>query len=77
MISLLTCTGAAWNLLVVNTAAAEHGVSDEIKARSGNLVFDALTPTCVPETTKPLGYDPDEGMNFRLEAGIAMSTGAE
>lgn len=73
----LTCTGAAWNLFVVNTAAAEHGSSDEIRARSGNLVLDAFTPTCVPDTTKPLGYVPDVGMNFFFDCGMDMSNGTE
>lgn len=54
-ISLLTTTGAAWNLFFVKTAAPEHGVSDAINARSGNRVFVGLTPACVPETRKPLG----------------------
>lgn len=45
-VNLLTCTGAAWNLFVVNTAAAAvHGSSDEIRAKSGYFVFEALTPT--------------------------------
>ena len=74
---LLTVTGAAWNLFLVNTAAAEHGVSDVMSARSGNLVFEGLTPTCVPETRKPLGYVPELGIYFCLAAGIAPSTGAE
>lgn len=59
---LLTCTGAAWNLLVVNTAAAEHGVSEAISARSGKRVLEAFTPTWVPDTWKPWGYVPVVGM---------------
>ena len=51
----LTVTGAAWNLFLVKTAAAEQGVEEEIRARSGKRVFEALTPTWVPETEKPLG----------------------
>ena len=74
---LLTRTGAAWNLFVVKTAAPAHGVSDAIKARSGKRVFDALTPTWVPDTLKPFGYVPDMGMYFCLEAGIDASSGAE
>lgn len=54
-ISLLTVTGAAWNLFLVNTAAEEHGVSEAIKARSSNRVFEGLTPTCVAEARKPFG----------------------
>ena len=50
-----TCTGAAWNLLVVKTAAALAGGSEAIRAMSGLLVLEALTPTCVPETLKPCG----------------------
>lgn len=50
-----TVTGAAWNLFVVKTAAPEHGTSEATRARSGKRVFDGLTPTCVPDTTKPLG----------------------
>ena len=41
----LTVTGAAWNLFLVKTAAAEHGASEAINARSGKRVFDAFTPT--------------------------------
>ncbi len=33
--SLLKVTGAAWNLFFVNTAAAAHGRSEAMKARSG------------------------------------------
>jgi hypothetical protein len=73
----LILTGAAWNLLVVNTAAAEHGLSEAMKARSGNLVLDALTPTWVPDTLKPLGYVPDVGTYFCLDAGMEKSSGAE
>ena len=51
----LTVTGAAWNMFCVKTAAAEADTSDVIRARSGKRVFDALTPTWVPETRKPLG----------------------
>ena len=41
----LTVTGAAWNLFWVKTAAAEHGVSEVSKAKSGKRVFDGFTPT--------------------------------
>src|ERR1700722_9777925 len=75
--ALLTCTGAAWNLFFVNTAAAEHGCSDAMKARSGYLVFDGLTPTWVPETRKPFGYVPEVGTYFCFAAGIELSSGAE
>ena len=44
-IFLLTVTGAAWNLFLVKTAAAAHGISDARKARSGLLLLDGLTPT--------------------------------
>lgn len=53
--SLLTVTGAAWNLFVVKTAAPEQGVSEAIKARSSKRVFEALTPTCALDARKPLG----------------------
>jgi hypothetical protein len=76
-ISLLTVTGAAWNLFLVNTAAAAHGVSDVMNARSGALLFVAFTPTCVPDTKKPLGYVPLVGTYFCFAAGIEPSTGAE
>lgn len=72
-----TWTGAAWNLLVVKTAAPLHGRSEVIKAMSGFDVFDALTPTCVPETRKPLGYVPVEGTYLAFDVGIEDSTGAE
>jgi hypothetical protein len=72
-----TCTGAAWNLLVVKTAAPLQGRSEAIKATSGLEVFEALTPTWIPETEKPLGYVPDVGTYFTLEDGIAESMGAE
>ena len=54
-ISRLTVTGAAWNLFLVKTAAPEQGFSDAMSARSGKHVLEALTPTWVPETRKPLG----------------------
>ena len=72
-----TCTGAAWNLLVVKTAAPLQGRSEAISAMSGLEVFEALTPTCVPDTEKPLGYVPEVGTYFVFEAGIEESTGAE
>lgn len=72
-----TWTGAAWNLLVVKTAAPLHGRSEAINAISGFEVLDAFTPTCVPETENPLGYVPDVGTYFVLDAGIDDSTGAE
>lgn len=49
------CTGAAWNLLVVKTAAAFAGVSDVMNAMSGFDLLDGFTPTCTPETEKPFG----------------------
>ncbi len=54
-VSRLTVTGAAWNLFFVKTAAPEHGVSEQSRARSGKDLLDGFTPTCVPETRKPLG----------------------
>ena len=72
-----TCTGAAWNLLVVKTAAPKEGRSLTMKARSGLLVLDGLTPTWVPETEKPLGYVPEVGTYFSFEAGTDESIGAE
>lgn len=44
-ISLLTVTGAAEKGFWVKTAAAEQGISDVIRARSGKRVLLALTPT--------------------------------
>lgn len=67
----LKVTGAAWNLFLVNTAAAEHGNSEVTKARSGLLVLPGLTPTKTPEARKPLGYVPDVGTYFILAWGIA------
>ena len=75
-ISLLTVTGAAWNLFFVKTAAAAHGVSEAMKARSGVLLLVGLTPTCVPDTRKPLGYLPPVGTYFCFAAGIVPSIGA-
>lgn len=72
-----TCTGAAWNLLAVKTAAAVAGVSEVMNARSAFRVFEGLTPTCVADTRKPLGYVPDVGTNFTLADGIDESIGAE
>jgi hypothetical protein len=43
-VSRLAITGAAWNLFLVNTAAAEQGVSDEIIARSGRYLLVGFTP---------------------------------
>ena len=54
-VARLTVTGAASNLFFVKTAAAEQGVSDIIRARSGLCVFEGLTPTWVPDTRKPRG----------------------
>jgi len=54
-VSLLTTTGAAARVFLVKTAAAEQGRSEVRRARSGKRVFEALTPTWVPETKKPLG----------------------
>jgi hypothetical protein len=76
-ILLLTCTGAAWNLLVVKTAAAYEGVSDTTKARSAFFVLDGFTPTCVPETRNPFGYVPDVGTYLSLLPGMEESIGAE
>ena len=75
--ALLTCTGAALNLFVVKTAAAEHGASETIIAKSGNFVFEGLTPTWVPETENPLGYVPDLGTYFCFASGIDDPSGAE
>lgn len=36
-------------------------------------MFEALTPTCVPDTLNALGYVPDEGMCFRFGFGIEVS----
>ena len=74
---LLTVTGAAWKMFWVKTAAAEHDLSDEITARSGRFVLDALMPTWVPETENPLGYVPEVGTYFSFASGIEPSTGAE
>jgi hypothetical protein len=73
----LTTTGAAWNLFLVKTAAAEHGVSDAMIQRSGELALLGLTPTCVPLARKPLGYIPLLGTYFCFAAGIAFGKGAE
>lgn len=73
----LTVTGAAWKIFCVNTAAEEQGLSDVTRARSGNRVFDAFTPTWIPETRKPWGYVPVVGTYFRFASGIERSTGAE
>ena len=54
-ISLETVTGAAQKGFWVKTAAAELGVEDERRARSGKRVLLALTPTWVPEVRKPSG----------------------
>ncbi len=68
--SRLTVTGAAWNLFLVKTAAPAQGVSEITKARSGNRALVDLTPTWVPETTKPLGYVPRDGTYFFLAEGM-------
>ena len=70
-------TGAAWNLLVVKTAAPNAGRSDVMNAKSGLDLLAALTPTYVAETLNPLGYVPDVGTYLTLEAGMEESTGAE
>ena len=72
-----TWTGAAWNLFVVKTAAPLQGRSEAISAISGLDMLEGLTPTCVPDTEKPLGYVPEVGTYFVFEAGIKESTGAE
>lgn len=54
-IALLTVTGAARTLFLVNTAAAEQGFSEAIIARSGNCLLLALMPTWMPDARKPLG----------------------
>ena len=41
----LTVTGAAWKMFCVKTAAAEAGISDVMRARSGKRMLDGLTPT--------------------------------
>ena len=74
---LLIVTGAAWNIFWVKTAAAEHGVSVTIRPRSGKRVLDALTPTWVPETEKPLGYVPAVGTYCCFAVEMEPSTGAE
>lgn len=76
-ISLLTVTGAAWNLFFVKTAAAAHGVSEARNARSGVLLFAGFTPTYVPETRKPLGYVPLVGTYFCFAGGTVPARGAE
>ena len=43
--SRVTVTGAAWNLFLVKTAAAEQGFSDERMARSGRCLLLGFTPT--------------------------------
>jgi len=77
MFSLLTVTGAAWNLFFVNTAAAEQGLSEAMRARSSKDLLDGFTPTWVPLARKPCGYIPDEGTYFALAGGIDPSPGAE
>ena len=72
-----TWTGAAWNLLVVNTAAPLQGRSEAISAISGFEVLDGLTPTWVPDTENPFGYVPEVGTYLTFEAGIDDSAGAE
>lgn len=42
---LLIVTGAAWKTFFVKRAAAEHALSEVIKARSGKVVLEGLTPT--------------------------------
>lgn len=51
----LKVTGAAWNLFLVKTAAADAGRSEVTRARSGLVVLPGLTPTRTPEARKPLG----------------------
>ncbi|KAJ8119723.1 hypothetical protein O1611_g10545 [Lasiodiplodia mahajangana] len=51
----LKVMGAAWNLVLVTTAAAEHGVFDAMRARSSFVVFLGFTPTIVPDTWNPFG----------------------
>lgn len=75
-ISRDTVTGAAWNLFVVNTAAAAHGDSEAMSARSSKRVLLALTPTCALPVLKPRGYVPAVGTYFFFEAGRAPSPGA-
>jgi len=75
--ALLKVTGAAWNLFLVKTAAAEQGTSEVMKARSGLVVLFGLTPTIVPDTRNPLGYVPSVGTYFFLAAGMLPETGAE
>lgn len=76
-ICLETWTGAAWNLLVVKTAAPKAGTSEVMNARSAFFVLVGFTPTWVPETRKPTGYVPELGTNFSLDPGIDESIGAE
>ena len=68
--SLLKVTGAAWNLFLVKTAAALQGISEEMKARSGFVVFPGFTPTTTPDARKPWGYVPEVGTYFFFAAGI-------
>ena len=74
--SLLNTTGAAWNLFLVNTAAAAQGRSDASSARSGRVLFEGLTPTSAPPTRKPCGYVPDLGMSRCREGGSCCPRGA-
>lgn len=62
MISFIGVKRIRWNLLVVNMAAAAHGVSDAMSARSGTRVFNALTPTWVQDNRKPWGYVSEVGI---------------
>ncbi len=72
-----TWTGAAWNLLVVKTAAPLQGRSEAINAISALEAFVGLTPTYVPDTEKPLGYIPVIGTYLVFDGGIDESIGAE
>src|SRR5690349_24312382 len=53
--ALLTWTGAAVALLVVNTAAAETGCPSSVATRARSRAPDGLMPHATPAATKPAG----------------------
>lgn len=69
--SRLKVTGAAWNLFLVKTAAAEQGASEVMRARSGLVVLAGLTPTLMAATRKPMGNVPVLGTYLSFLAGIS------
>lgn len=71
-----TRTGAAWKAFLVNTAAALMGELLVITARSRSRGF-FLTPACIPETRKFLGYVPDVGMKRTLDGAGPDDGGKE